>query len=279
MKHSPKARHVKIYADACGRITEIPAFAQGVEWEIVSTYVSKAAHLAQIPQPRLRRLQLLEWTRHFDLNPFLDVISQFTNLIWLDYEMRDHRGDTIPILASRSPIILPNLQVLWYKNRPNFEFPFSMLILPSLRYLSLNIYASTQDIPLIELMSCYRQTLRSFVMRSARACIPQFVVNFPAWNTFPELKEFILDQAWAVQFPPLTLKHPLQRLDVNLQSFDVIPSLLEGENMRRLTLQCTRKTDEGGVIGRNGEIEIDVARWNQLVKRAEARGVQVEVVS
>jgi hypothetical protein len=211
---SRAARRVTI--NEWSRIDDIvTSLKEGVDWEIIDIGLDQAAELARIPLPRLRRLRL--WT-HFnyhplDLNPFLNLLDQFINLTWLEYEVEVARGDLVPIDIDRSPVILPNLQALWYKIRATFEFPFTQLILPSLQYLSLQIYELPSRIPLLELLSCYRQTLRSFTTTVFKWRGDSPIVHFPPWSDFPNLEELVLDQQWTAHFHHLPPNHPLRRLE------------------------------------------------------------------
>jgi hypothetical protein len=84
----------------------------------------------------------------------------------------------------------------------------------------------------------------------------------------------MIDGQWTIHFPPLHPNHPLQRLYAQLGSFDTISSLLGGVSMQEITLQETRRTNEGGLKAKNGESmdKIDVFR---LVERAKVRGIEL----
>ncbi|CAG8757096.1 9739_t:CDS:1, partial [Acaulospora colombiana] len=204
-------------------------------------------------------------------------MSRFKNLTWLDYQADIQRGQPVPIDKFRVPVILPNLQTLWYKNRATFEFPFSYLVLPSLQYLSLHIYELPSQVPLLDILSRYQQTLRSFAARGwkRRGDLP--VVHFPSWDNFPILEELVLDIQWTSYLEPLPSGHPLRRLDVRLGSFDVIPSLLESENMQELILQRTRWTGDGRLTGSTEELTISTVEVEHLLEWADERGISIKV--
>ncbi|PVF98395.1 hypothetical protein CPB86DRAFT_797363 [Serendipita vermifera] len=274
-----KAHRISLQRGVCSDLIRSHDLEQEFNWSIVEIYQTDALELGRIPLPHLRRLRMSSYEswKPLNLNPFLDILSKFTNLTWLDYQADIQRGQPVPIDKYRAPVVLPNLQTLWYKNRATFDFPFSHLVLPSLQYLSLHIYELPSQVPLLDLLSCYRQTLRSFAARGwkRRGDLP--VVHFPSWEDFPNLEELVLDIQWSAHFQPLPSNHPLRRLDVQHGFFDAIPSLLEGGNMREIILQRTRWTGEGGLAGNTEELTISTIEVERILERAEERGISFKV--
>jgi hypothetical protein len=273
------ARSVTLSRGICDDIIETPALAQGLRWEIVGIDQTDALSLASIPLPRLRRLRMGNRGSYLrlDLNLLLDILSNFTNLTWLEYEADIMRNEPVPIDEDRSPVIMPNLQVLWYKNRATFQFPYSHLSLPSLRYLSLHIYEYPGRIPLLELLSCYRKTLRSFSARGWKRRGDEPIVHFPPWDDFPKLEELVLDGQWTAYFQPLPTNHPLRRIDAKHGSFLNVISLIEGANMREIISQRTYWTHEGDLAGDNRELMIYKVAVDHMLRKAGDRGVKFKV--
>jgi hypothetical protein len=260
------------------KMVNLPAPTQGFNWEIAEIWDDAAPLLSSIPLPRLRRLRLTydkAWTQ-LDLNPLLDILSNFTSLTWFDCQAFVERGDPVFINEDRPPIVLPNLQVLWYKNRKAFEFPFSHLILPSLHYLTIHIHECTSRVPLLNLLSCYRKTFRSFVAARFKHRGDISFIDFPSWRDFPQLEELVLDEQWVVHFQSLPPNHLLQKLEAHLGTFDPVPSLLEGVNMQKIILKWTYWTGEGGLVDGNGG-SMDGAGVDRLLERAKDRGIEISV--
>jgi hypothetical protein len=270
------ARRVTLVMPWCNK-SKHPAPAQGFNWEIAEISDDAAPLLASLPLPRLRRLRMIcfNTSSPLDLNPLLDVLSTFNSLTWLDYEAFVERGEPVPI-KDRSPIVLPNLQVLWYKNRKTFRFPFSHLILPSLQYLTIQIYESSTLVPLLDLLSCYRKTLRSFVAARFKHGSEVSFINFPPWRDFPKLEELVLDEQWVVRFQPLPPNHPLQILDAHFRFLDTIVSLLEGVNLQTVILRRTRWRSKGGLKKGSGGW-MDNIEADRLMKRAKDCRVEIRV--
>lgn len=104
------------------------------------------------------------------------------------------------------------------------------------------------------------------------------IIHFLPWGDFPKLKELELDPQWSVHFEPLPLHHPLQKLNVQLASFDALPSLLDGIDMRRLTLQRARWVATGELVGRTKTMKIDAEQSGQLWEMAKAKSIRFEVI-
>jgi hypothetical protein len=273
------ARSVTLGRGICDDFIETLAFAQVLRWEIVGIDQSDALSLACIPLPRLRRLRMANRGSYLrlDLNLLLDILTNFTNLTWLEYEADIIRGDPDPIDKDRLPVVMPNLQVLWYKNRATFQFPHSHLSLPSLHYLSLHIYEYPSRIQLLELLSCYQRTLRSISARGWKRRGDEPIVHFPPWGDFPKLEELVLDEQWTAYFQPLPKNHPLRRIDVKHGSFLNILSLIEGTNMREIISRRTYWTHEGDLAGDNRELMIYKGAANHMLRKAGERGVKFRV--
>ncbi|PVF98412.1 hypothetical protein CPB86DRAFT_873416 [Serendipita vermifera] len=201
------------------------------------------------------------------------------DITWLEYEAFALR-DSITIDIQRAPLVLPNLQVLLFRIRGTFKFscqlPFRHLILPSLRFLSFHVGDLPVHVPLIDILSPYRQTLRSFTARVSGYASNLLPTQFPPWDDFPELEELVVDTPWIIDFPPLPPKHPLQMLEARHSSLDTIHSLLTGENMKEVLLQGTRWADDGGLTGENEELMMNRAGVERLLAQAEDRGTTVK---
>ncbi|PVF98390.1 hypothetical protein CPB86DRAFT_825759 [Serendipita vermifera] len=269
-----RARSVKLWSGACDMIFKHPSFSQGVNWEVAEIHVHKAENLSRIPHPRLRRLKLTfgGFGGPSDTNPFLHVLSLFTNLTWLEYRSNASNGRLIPLYDDTPPIVLPNLQVFWYKNSPIFTFPFTHLVLPSLQYLSLYAYNSPTRATLIKILTSYRQTIRSFTALSAKGGATT-ALDLPSWNDFPNLEELVLDRHWVFHVQPLPSNHPLKRLEVHHDSFGVIPSLLEGVDMRTITLKGAKWPKEGGVADPELKLTVNKIMLDDFLRQAETRGI------
>jgi hypothetical protein len=262
------ARRVHLRADP----DELP-FAQGtiLECEILAaSYPSVITRFKQLSFPRLRRLQL--WFSDKGDPHFFDVLSVFPNIAWLDCEVSYEK---IPAIKARCELpTLSNLQVLRYKCRNCFVFPLCGISLPSLRYLYLHFFSHIGRVPILDILLFYSQSVQFIVVRrfSLRRVVP--IIEFPSWNQFPQLKELELGQGWSIQFEPLPPNHPLQNLSAQHETFDAIPSLLEGKNMRKLTLRNAHWTTTGRLVGRT---VIDAEKGAELWERAKVKGVQLEV--
>jgi hypothetical protein len=154
------------------RLNMLPDHENTVEWEALLISVPEAVSFAQtVSHPRLRRLNVVyrDWDKPLDLNSFLDMISMFPNLTWLSYRHYPNPFTmflTPPVTEGRSPVVLPNLQVLWCNFDSHFEYPFKHIVLPSLRYLSIHLGNLAVPVPLIDLFLTYCQTIQSIVIRT-----------------------------------------------------------------------------------------------------------------
>ncbi|PVF98432.1 hypothetical protein CPB86DRAFT_873434 [Serendipita vermifera] len=266
------------YAFICRPYTLDSLSAQGasVEWEILR--LNDAKLLPQVAStlscPRLRRLELF----YLDYDPnsasqFAELLGAFPRITWLECDTRLPPHGPIGVNA-QPPILLPKLEAFWCKCWYNVTFPQSYLILPSLRYLYIVFKNPTLRIPLLDILLAYRHSIESVVMKTMKH-ISIECIRFPSWNDFPNLKELQLHNAWSVTFEPLPSTHPLQKLGAQLTSFDVIPSLLQGANMRQLTLRRTRWTASGKLRGKSQVI--DAATAAELWEYAKARGIWFDV--
>jgi hypothetical protein len=260
-----KARFVQMLPFVVGRIsTLLPDHENTVDWETLSTSHPEAVVFARaVSYPRLRRLDLRyrNHNRPLNPNPFLDMISKFPNLTWLSYRL--HASSLEPILAvteDRLPVVLPNLQVLWYRCDGKFGFPFTHINLPSLRYLLVHLDAPVAQIPLIDLVSAYSQTIQSIVIRADKSIDENLDVKFPPWNEFSKLEELVVDKRWTIHFEALPPSHPLKRLDARHRSSETLPSFFDGMNMRELVLQKTDRTERGELEGRDDRRTIDAVQ-------------------
>jgi hypothetical protein len=246
--------------------------AQGtiLECEILaSSHPLVITRFKELSLPRLRRLQL--WFSEGDPH-FFDILHLFPNITWLDCEAAYRE---IPaVKASWELPSLSNLQVLRYKCRISFIFPLCGILLPSLRYLYLHFFSHIDQVPILDILLFYSQSVQFIVVRrfSLRKVAP--IIEFPSWTRFPRLKELELGRGWSIQFEALPPNHPLQKLSAQHETFDAIPSLLEGKNMQKLTLQNAHWTTTGELMGRT---VMDAERGAELWERAKVRGVQIKV--
>ncbi|PVF98407.1 hypothetical protein CPB86DRAFT_797373 [Serendipita vermifera] len=268
------ARRVTFDHSIYRELARHPRFVQDIQWEVAQIRQSDIPSLARIPLPRLRRLRIRGFG--FSQPRDLDILNKFTNLRWLDCESSIARR--MPTTIDKKPsVVLPNLQVLWYKVQGTFEFPFKDFILPSLRYLSLHIDEISRLVPLSDILSSYRQTLQSFTSRVIKTTKSRLVLRFPPWNDFPKLRELKIDRQWTTYFHPLPPNHPLNRLDAQHGSLGAINSFIEGANMDELILQRTRWTGDGGITGRNEKLKIDKVGMDCLLEQAESRQVVFKI--
>ncbi|PVF98409.1 hypothetical protein CPB86DRAFT_797375 [Serendipita vermifera] len=275
----PNARRVGLHHGVCQKLVEFPHLTQGFNWKIIEISQEDVQELALIPLPLLRRVQINS-QRGFLLGPFLDGLSKFMDITWLEYEAFNPR-DFIPIDIQRAPIVLPNLQTLWFKLRGTFEFsfqlPFRYLILPSLRFLSFHMGDLPVQVSLIDIISPYRQTLRPFTARVSGSTGRLPPIQFPPWNAFPELEELAVDRPWIINFHPLPSKHPLRSLEAQHAGLDTISSFVRGENMQEILLQRTRWAHDGRLTGEHEKMVMDKPGVDRLLAEAEVRRIAVKV--
>ncbi|PVF98422.1 hypothetical protein CPB86DRAFT_784868, partial [Serendipita vermifera] len=182
---------------------------------------------------RERQIRLYFWStagESFDLVTVLDVLRGFSNLTWVDCGVGVR--NTSP--GHISPIVLPNLQVFVYKNGGSWAHILSHLVLPSLQCLYISISLPVPRLPIVDILSLYRQTIRSVVIQSHTRPKETYPLIFPPWNEFPKLEELTIDTSWSVYFKPLPSHHPLRRLNTLVGSFDVIPSFMDGVQFQEL---------------------------------------------
>jgi hypothetical protein len=250
-----------------------PLFAPGtsLEWEIFASHRSYLiTRFANMPHPRLRRLQV--WFSENNSHLY-DVLRSFPNITWLDFQAWYRRGSVIE--TDSEPPVLPNLQVLRYKCGGFLTFPLSGISIPSLRCLYLYFPRYIFGIPLLDILLFYRQSIQSIGVKWSPLKDKVQSIKFPSWIQFPHLKELDLDQGWSIQFEPLPPNHPLQKLSAQHETFDVIPSLLEGKSIQKLTLRSAHWTTTGELIGRT---VMDAERAAELWERAKMRGIQFKVI-
>ncbi|PVF98406.1 hypothetical protein CPB86DRAFT_873412 [Serendipita vermifera] len=274
--NAPNARRVRLHHVFPGLFSS-QELTQGLNWKIVEINQSSVEELACVPLPRLRRLQMR--AQHaFNPNAFLDALSKFKDITWLDYEVSNtNPGRPFIMEMGKYPVILTNLQVLWYQARGPFNFPFQHLKLPSLRYLFFHFWVWPSHILLTDILPCYRQTLRSFTVGGDGYAGNLPPMQFPPWDDFPKLEELVLDRSWIMNFHPLPSEHPLQRLEAQHGSLESIPSLLEGTNMKEVILQGTHWADDGGLAGKDEEEMMDKVGMDRLLEHAKRRGVSLRI--
>jgi hypothetical protein len=273
VESGPKACHVSLGEDSM-ELSSIP-LPQGdiLRWKIIRAYNASLVASFSCPNslPRLRRLHL--WFADGDPH-FFDLLYLFPKVTWLD--CRAAFFEDLPTIEEETngPPVLPDLQVLRYQNDNTFTFPLSEIFLPSLRYLYMVFSISIKQIPLVDILLFYSQSIESVAVRMANDSRKVQTIDFPPWDQFPRLKELDLDRQWPVRFKPLPPSHPLQKLSANHTDFEAIPTLLEGKSMRKLTLQKARWTRTGELVGRT---VMGAEKAAELWERAKARGVQFEV--
>lgn len=241
-----------------------------VEWEVLNFLapVWAADFASKFAYPRLRRLTL----SLRDHQPLLhEIVRLFPNITWLDCDVY-YNGS-----SASMPITLPWLQVFRGECGENYFFPLSNFILPSLRQLYMFFDVPIQQVLLLDMLLPFRQSLQSVVIRIRKDRGDSPTIMFPPWSDFPNLRELQLNPQWSVHFEPLPRHHPLQRLNVQVGSFDVLQSLLDGIDMRQLTLQRARWIATGELIGRIKTMKIETEQAAQLWERAKARGIRFEV--
>ncbi|PVF98414.1 hypothetical protein CPB86DRAFT_873418 [Serendipita vermifera] len=279
VKHAQNARRVEIWANI-GRMIA-PEFPQGVEWPIVYFHQRLGAAFSAIPHPRLRRLHITGvGNRPYDPNPFLDVLNRFPDLTWLDYEDGDSArpgGSDVPVDSDRQPVVLQNLQALFYLSGDFFKFPLSHVVLPSLQYLAIHCDIHADLFPVVDVLLHYRQTIRSVTIGAYRAMHSWHTVQFPAWSEFPKLEELVMTQNWAFHFQPLPPDHPLKKLVAHHASLDAVPSMLDSINMQQIVLLRLHWT-RVGTLERGTQMDPHSIRTildvDHLVKKASLRGIR-----
>jgi hypothetical protein len=275
VQNAQSARHVEIW-----QMNRRPAklFPQGVEWDIVYLHQSLVPHFASIPHTRLRRLRISDMNkRPYDPNPFLEGLSQFPELTWLDYEDGDSAlpyGLDIPVHSDRKPVLLPNLQALFYRSLSFFKFPLSHVALPSLQYLAIHCEIHAFLFPIVDVLLHYRRTIRSVTIGAYRVMHLTHTVHFPQWSEFPKLEELALTSNWVFLFDPLSPDHPLQKIVAHHASLSAVPSMLDSPSMRQIVLLRSSWTEAGTLVlgTENNTVDVD-----DLVEKAEKYGIKFEV--
>jgi hypothetical protein len=273
VQNAAKARRVDIRGRNIANI-----FPQGVEWDIVSLHPVRATDFASIPHPRLRRLRILDANKKpYDPNPFLEALGQFPELTWLDYDDGEsalpYQPD-IPVRSDRKPVLLPNLQALFYRSPDFFKFPLSHVTLPSLQYLAIHCKIPADLFPIVDVLLHYRQTIRSVTIGAHRFMHQTHTVQFPKWSEFPKLEELALTQNWAFHFELLSPGHPLQKIVAHHTTLNAVPSMLESPNMRQIVLLHSSWTEAGMLAFGTENNAFDV---DDLVEKANKCGIKFEV--
>ncbi|PVF98404.1 hypothetical protein CPB86DRAFT_784852 [Serendipita vermifera] len=274
------ARRGELHSGVCQQIILSPHCKTGFNWEIVEMNRDIVDSFISIPFPHMRRLRMNPWGG-FDPTGLLNALTKFNDITWLDYEARhDIFREYLVVDKNRSPVIVPHLQVLCYQFHGPFQFPFRHLVLPSLRYLSFHIDEWPTDISLTYVLSRFCRTLRSCTI-NMRVLTGDYLnplsIKFPPWDEFPKLVELFFEGPWIIKFHPLPPEHPLQSLKAQHDSFDAIPSLFRGENMKEVWLQGVTRADDGSLKGRNGGVIMDKVGVDRLLERAEGREISLKV--
>ncbi|PVF98425.1 hypothetical protein CPB86DRAFT_784870 [Serendipita vermifera] len=254
--------------------------AQGkrVEWEHLRTNDLRILHrvLSVFSCPRLRRLELAI-SEEDDLF-FVDLLPPLPEITWIDYNVFYDDGKA-SVVQKKPSITLPNLQVFRGRCHGSFSFPLSSFLVPSLRhlYITVSYDIPIEEVPLLDILLPCRRSIESVVVELITDTEDFQTIKFPPWADFPNLKELELDERWCIQFEPLSSNHPLQKFDAQPESFDPLPSFMDGINMRRITLEYAFWTGSGELQGRVDTMKIDARRAAELFEKAKERGITFEV--
>ncbi|CAG8655832.1 3357_t:CDS:1 [Acaulospora colombiana] len=278
LERASSACRGELYNGVCQWIIFTSHCVKGFNWEIVEMNMENIEIFLLIPFPRLRRLRMRP-TEGFDHTRFLDALVKFNNITWLDYQGRCDSSDRSPAVdEKRPPVVVSNLQVLSYGFQGPLEYPFQHLSFPSLRYLSFHIDAWPSYMSLTEVLSHYRRTLQSCVIKVQRVTtLFEWNDQFPPWDEFPKLEELVIDRPWVTNFHPLPSNHPLQRLEAQYKVIDGMKSLLEGAHMKEIILQRVSWASDGGLKGKGQGLIMDKVEVDCFIEQARCRGIVFKV--
>jgi hypothetical protein len=236
----------------------VPNLSQEMGWNILSISQALATNLAPVPHPHIRRLQLdIDKDQKFDPNLFLDTLSRFNRLTWLDFCLHPPTTARSNTPVTRETLVLPSLQVLFYESSKVFEFPLSHLVLPSLRNLAVHCDLPANRIPVLDILLPYSKTLQFVTFSTGRSPKDTVKLQFPQWSDFPKLQDLVFSEQWAVHFVPLPPDHPLKRVIAQHTAFEALHSFLDGVNMQEFSLLRAGWNDKGELVR-----EID---WEHMI--------------
>jgi hypothetical protein len=243
-----------------------------VNWEIIRIRQTHANQLDTLSFPYLRRLILASRDPiPFHKNLYLNCLGSLVNLTWLQYSAR---FSSLRFSLSNDTILLPNLRVLVYRMYRAFYSPSMVLRLPSLQHLSVRSNKSITILSnMAELLHPYAQTLKSIAI--SLNCNRRRKFQFLQWNELPNLQELILDGQIPLDFHPLPHDHPLSKFYVRHSDVKEISSWMDSDNLRLIRLLDAR-WDHGALKSSRGLWSISKSDMDQLLEKAETRGIQLE---
>jgi hypothetical protein len=267
----------RVYID-CLDETILSSLRQIVDWRILAVRSQNLKDFGQLTLPHLRRL-ILTHTVHtvFRPNLFIGLFDSLIDLTWLEFCVESlHEFFPSDKRKNNQPIFLPNLQVFIYSAKGVFSFPFGMFEFPALQHLSVKYGGSIgESSPVTKFLLPYKKSLRSVVIRFDH--LRQKASIFCQWEELPELREMVLDGLFRIYFHPLPQDHPLERLYTRHFDEDSISSWIESKNLRRIVL-LRSKVDQGALKSQRGIEYISSSVMEQLLEKAETRGICLEAV-
>jgi hypothetical protein len=250
-----------------------PVLGGRVNWEILTGHTQLIADFPPISHPRLRRVRLTAIDNQpVDPNTFLLALERFKDITWLDYEISGESSAPKSIDVNTSRVIMPNLQVLYYRTLSPLQLPLSYITMPSLRYLAIHHWNRSNAISLNDIILAFGQTLQSFIFQMHSVWTTE-TVRFPPWSKLPKLEELVLSHRLSIQFDPIPPTHPLKKLVARHASFDALPSFLDAANMRQLLILGAQWLTGGRmVLNGNYSAAKDV---NALEEKARMHGIRL----
>jgi hypothetical protein len=250
-----------------------PALRDGVNWEILSAHPQLIANFPPISHSRIRRIRLIaNYDTPSDSNILLLALGRFKDITWLDYEVNPANGASNSIDAHIPHVIMPNLQVFYYRTSVPFQFPLSYITMPSLRYLAIHLLTRLDEIPLRDVILAYGQTLQSVIIQVHSIYNVTGTVQFPPWNKLPRLEELVLSQRWFIRFEPIPPTHPLKKLVARHASFDPLPSFMDAASMQKLLISRANWVSPGR-LNLHGSLS-EVQDVSALEEKARTRGIR-----
>jgi hypothetical protein len=249
-----------------------------INWEIFSAHAHLVATFPPISPLRIRRICLAA-TGGLPSNPntFLLALRRFIkDITWLDYETHGGYGTPNSIDPNTPDVIMPNLQVFYYRTFGILQLPLSYITMPSLRYLAIHYWLRLNDIPLNDIILAYGQTLQSVIIQ-VHSDYAAETVQFLPWNNLPRIEELVLSQWWSIQFEPIPPTHPLKKLLARHASFDALPSFIDAANMQKLLITGANWVSAGRLMleGNLSKVQ-DVSA---LEEKARTRGIRFAITS
>jgi hypothetical protein len=267
-----EARRVWMLADSWTMIQ--PALRDGVNWEILSAHPQLIANFPPISHSRIRRIRLIaNYDTSSGSNIFLLALGRFKDITWLDYEISRTNSAFDSIDAHIPHVIMPNLQVFYYRTSVPLQLPRSYITMPSLRYLAIHGLIRL-DVPLNDIILAYGQTLQSVIIQE-RSVYATETIQFPLWNKLPRLEELIFSPRWSIRFEPIPPTHPLKKLVARHASFGALPSFMDAANMQQLLILGANWVSAGRLM-LDGNIS-NLQDVSVLEDKARTRGIRFAV--